>query len=69
MFCHSGEACAGLDPVTGIQSIQLASNWTPASAGVTTFSNRQFYVSGSSYRLEQIYPAIELGGLLTLSRL
>jgi len=23
MFCHSGEACAGLDPVAGIQSFQM----------------------------------------------
>jgi hypothetical protein len=37
-FRHSGEACAGLDPVAGIQCSQaLKNSWTPFFNGVTTF--------------------------------
>ena len=37
-FCHSGGACAGLDPVAGIQCSQtLTNSWTPFFNGVTTF--------------------------------
>jgi hypothetical protein len=37
-FRHSGEACAGLDPVAGIQcSPALTNSWTPFFNGVTAF--------------------------------
>jgi hypothetical protein len=37
-FRHSGGACAGLDPVAGIQCSQEVTNpWTPFFNGVTTF--------------------------------
>jgi len=32
-YCHSRGACAGLDPVAGIQNTLKI--WTPAFAGVT----------------------------------